>query len=67
MTPGSLPTLFISHGAPTLPLEQGVPAREFLAGLGKQYPDPEAGALHLGPLEYAPASGECGNETRDHP
>ncbi len=42
MTPGSLPTLFISHGAPTLPLEQGVPAREFLAGLGEQYPAPEA-------------------------
>jgi 4,5-DOPA dioxygenase extradiol len=42
MIPGSFPTLFISHGAPTLPLEQGVPAREFLAGLGRQYPVPEA-------------------------
>ena len=39
MTPGSLPTLFVSHGAPTLPLEQGVPAREFLAGLGTHFPD----------------------------
>jgi 4,5-DOPA dioxygenase extradiol len=38
MTPGSLPTLFVSHGAPTLPLEQGVPARDFLAGLGVRYP-----------------------------
>jgi 4,5-DOPA dioxygenase extradiol len=42
MTPGSLPTLFVSHGAPSLPLEQGVPAREFLAGLGSRYPSPEA-------------------------
>jgi 4,5-DOPA dioxygenase extradiol len=42
MTPGSPPALFISHGAPTLPLEQGVPARKFLAGLGSQYPVPEA-------------------------
>jgi 4,5-DOPA dioxygenase extradiol len=25
MTPGSRPTLFVSLGAPTLPLEQGVP------------------------------------------
>jgi aromatic ring-opening dioxygenase catalytic subunit (LigB family) len=33
MAPDSLPTLFISHGAPTLPLERGVPAREFLAGI----------------------------------
>jgi 4,5-DOPA dioxygenase extradiol len=38
MTPGSLPTLFVSHGAPTLPIETGVPAREFLAGLGTRYP-----------------------------
>jgi 4,5-DOPA dioxygenase extradiol len=37
MTPASLPTLFVSHGAPTLPLERGVPAREFLAGLGKRF------------------------------
>jgi 4,5-DOPA dioxygenase extradiol len=42
MNPGSFPTLFVSHGAPTLPLEQGVPAREFLAGLGRQYPAPAA-------------------------
>ena len=39
MTPGSIPTLFVSHGAPTLPLEHGVPAREFLAGLGARFPD----------------------------
>jgi 4,5-DOPA dioxygenase extradiol len=38
MTPRPLPTLFVSHGAPTLPLETGVPAREFLAGLGSRYP-----------------------------
>jgi 4,5-DOPA dioxygenase extradiol len=38
LTPGSLPTLFVSHGAPTLPIEPGVPAREFLAGLGSRYP-----------------------------
>jgi 4,5-DOPA dioxygenase extradiol len=42
MTPESLPTLFVSHGVPTLPLEQRVPAHTFLAGLGRQYPAPEA-------------------------
>jgi 4,5-DOPA dioxygenase extradiol len=38
MTPDPLPTLFVSHGAPTLPLERGVPAREFLSGLGTRFP-----------------------------
>ena len=38
MTTPSLPTLFVSHGAPTLPLERGEPAREFLTGLGDRYP-----------------------------
>lgn len=38
MTPGSLPTLFVSHGAPVLPLEPGVPAHRFLTGLGKRFP-----------------------------
>jgi 4,5-DOPA dioxygenase extradiol len=42
MNPGSFPTLFVSHGAPTLPLDQGVPAREFLAGLGRRYTAPAA-------------------------
>jgi len=39
MTKGSLPTLFVSHGAPILPLEHGVPAREFLSGLGARFAD----------------------------
>jgi 4,5-DOPA dioxygenase extradiol len=38
MPPVPLPTLFVSHGAPTLPLEPGVPACEFLAGLGREFP-----------------------------
>jgi 4,5-DOPA dioxygenase extradiol len=38
MTPVSLPTLFVSHGAPTLAIEPGVPAYTFLAGLGKRFP-----------------------------
>jgi 4,5-DOPA dioxygenase extradiol len=42
MTPVSFPTVFISHGAPTLPRERGVPAREFLAGLGARYPNVSA-------------------------
>lgn len=42
MTMASLPTLFISHGAPTLALETGLPAYSFLAGLGKRFPDIEA-------------------------
>jgi 4,5-DOPA dioxygenase extradiol len=34
------PALFVSHGAPTLPLEDS-PARDFLRGLGKNFPWPE--------------------------
>jgi 4,5-DOPA dioxygenase extradiol len=37
----TLPSLFLSHGAPTLPLTD-TPAREFLAGLGAQLPRPKA-------------------------
>jgi 4,5-DOPA dioxygenase extradiol len=38
----SMPTLFISHGSPMLYLEKGVPARDFLAGLGALVPRPKA-------------------------
>jgi 4,5-DOPA dioxygenase extradiol len=37
----SMPTLFVSHGSPTLILED-VPARAFLATLGQQVPQPTA-------------------------
>ncbi|HSO07922.1 MAG TPA: class III extradiol ring-cleavage dioxygenase [Pelomicrobium sp.] len=36
-----LPTVFVSHGAPTLPLE-AIPARDFLAALGEELPRPRA-------------------------
>jgi 4,5-DOPA dioxygenase extradiol len=36
MSEKSLPTLFISHGAPTLPIEN-VPAKEFLSELGHRF------------------------------
>jgi 4,5-DOPA dioxygenase extradiol len=38
MTPVSLPTVFVSHGAPTLAIEPEVPASIFLSGLGQRYP-----------------------------
>jgi 4,5-DOPA dioxygenase extradiol len=41
MSPDPLPTLFVSHGAPILPLEP-IPARDFLSGLGSRYPDAKA-------------------------
>jgi Uncharacterized conserved protein len=41
MSTDSLQTLFVSHGAPTLPLEN-VPAREFLATLGDRYLNAQA-------------------------
>ncbi|MCA0246232.1 MAG: dioxygenase [Proteobacteria bacterium] len=37
----SMPTIFVSHGAPTLILED-VPARAFLASLSQQVPRPQA-------------------------
>ena len=37
----TMPTIFVSHGAPTLILED-VPARRFLAGLGRELPRPKA-------------------------
>jgi 4,5-DOPA dioxygenase extradiol len=36
MTPDAIPTVFVSHGAPTLSLEH-VPARQFLVDLGSRY------------------------------
>ncbi|MBL8832258.1 MAG: dioxygenase [Rhodospirillales bacterium] len=36
-----LPAIFVSHGAPTLPLDD-VPARDFLRGLSKLFPAPKA-------------------------
>lgn len=36
-----MPALFVSHGAPTLPLEDS-PARHFIAGLGAELPRPAA-------------------------
>ena len=41
MSKKSLPTIFISHGAPSLLLED-IPAREFLKELGKKYCDVNA-------------------------
>ena len=38
MIPVPLPTFFVSHGAPTLPLEQDVPAHGFLVRLGERFP-----------------------------
>ncbi len=37
----ALPTLFVSHGAPTMVIEES-PARDFLAGLGAEIGRPEA-------------------------
>ena len=37
----SMPTIFVSHGSPTLILDD-VPARSFLASLGRQLPKPKA-------------------------
>src|SRR5262249_62013962 len=39
--PAMLPAIFVSHGAPTLPLDP-CPAREFLKDLGKKLARPKA-------------------------
>ena len=36
-----MPSLFLSHGAPTLPIEES-PARDFFLNLGKRFPQPKA-------------------------
>ena len=41
MNKHQMATVFVSHGAPTLPLEE-IPARRFLADLGKKYRNIEA-------------------------
>lgn len=41
MSADRLPSVFVSHGAPTLPMED-IPARRFLEGLGKALGRPEA-------------------------
>jgi len=41
MSKKPLPTIFVSHGAPTLPLEN-IPARDFLVNLGQNFGDIEA-------------------------
>ena len=38
----TLPGLFLSHGAPTLPLDRGHPTHVFLKGLGAALPHPRA-------------------------
>jgi len=40
-TATSVPSLFVSHGAPDLPLSE-CPARDFLSRLGTQFPQPRA-------------------------
>ncbi|MEO1633880.1 MAG: class III extradiol ring-cleavage dioxygenase [Cyanobacteria bacterium J06631_9] len=40
-TVSSMPSLFVSHGAPDLPMSE-CPAREFLSHLGQQLPPPKA-------------------------
>ena len=45
--PSSLPSLFVSHGAPDLPLHDS-PARQFLSQLGQQIPEP-TGILVISP------------------
>ena len=47
-----LPSLFLSHGAPTLPLTD-TPARSFLSGLGGRLPRP-SGFRHPGPCAQDP-------------
>ncbi|HSQ93283.1 MAG TPA: class III extradiol ring-cleavage dioxygenase, partial [Methanoregula sp.] len=42
MAPVPLPTLFVSHGSPSLPLEADVPAHRFLHGLGSRFSKPAA-------------------------
>lgn len=39
--PDPMPTVFVSHGAPTLLLEPG-PTQGFLQGLGERLPRPKA-------------------------
>ena len=52
-----LPVLFVSHGAPTLTIED-IPARQFLVELGEQYRAVKAVTMHLGALEHSTSRGQ---------
>jgi len=56
-----LPSLFVSHGAPTLSLED-VPARAFLAGLGQTMPRPRA--ILVASAHWETASPEISTATK---
>jgi 4,5-DOPA dioxygenase extradiol len=52
---GMLPSVFVSHGAPTLPFDD-IPARAFLKGLGASLPKPKAIVIATAHWEtHAPA------------
>lgn len=50
-----MPTIFLSHGAPTLATEDS-PARRFLAGLGEALPEPRAVLVISAHFEASPAT-----------
>ncbi len=62
----SLPSLFVSHGAPTLPLTD-TPARAFLKELGGMIARPKAILVISAHWETDGADGERRQVERDHP
>ncbi len=62
----TMPSLFLSHGAPTLPLTD-TPARTFLTGLGQHLPRPEGHSGGLGALGNQSPGDQCGRVERHDP
>ena len=62
----TLPSLFLSHGAPTLPLTD-TPARAFLQQLGATLARPKAILVVSAHWETAAPDGQRGRSQRHHP
>ena len=63
----SMPTVFVSHGSPMLFLEQDLPARAFLATLGKLVPRPKAIVAVSAHWNTEQPAVSLAREARDHP
>ena len=66
MSDAKLPSIFVSHGAPTLALDAGETGAAWQK-LARDLPRPKRGALRLRALDHRRAGGERPGPQRHHP